>query len=113
MKAYLPLRQVLEALAGGGFSLAHHLPLDTMVTLDLGRLGVLNEADAPITLRAFVRRAKAWSYDRGLPTASISVIEKDRRGGLHAHIALHIPGLLLPLSANSLETCMRSEFINP
>ncbi|QGN55909.1 hypothetical protein [Novosphingobium sp. Gsoil 351] len=85
--------EVLKALAAAEFAAAFALPLDTMVTLDFGRMNLSEPSEARDELQRFVKTANAWLYDRGLPTASIAVVERSMGGNMHAHLAMHVPGM--------------------
>lgn len=85
--------EVLKALAAAQFAAAFALPLDTMVTLDFGRMNIATPREARDELQRFIKNANAWLYDRRLPTASIAVVERSTAGNFHAHLALHVPGM--------------------
>jgi len=86
--------EVLQALAAAEFAAAFLLFLDMMITLDFGRMGIATYQAARDELQRFTKTANAWLYGRGLPTASIAVIERSRTGNFHGHIAMHVPGTL-------------------
>lgn len=85
--------EVLKALAAAQFAAAFALPLDTMVTLDFGRMNIDAPREARNELQRFIKNANAWLYDRRLPTASIAVVERSTAGNFHGHLALHVPGM--------------------
>lgn len=85
--------EVLKALAAAEFAAAFALPLDTMVTLDFGRMNIDAPREARDELQRFIKTANAWLYDRRLPTASIAVVERSTAGNFHGHLAMHVPGM--------------------
>ena len=85
--------EVLNALAAGEFSAAFALYLDVLVTLDFERMGVTSPDEALEELRRFLKAANSWLAERKLPVAWIACVERGRAGSLHAHIALHVPGI--------------------
>jgi hypothetical protein len=69
------------------------LPLDTMVTVDLSRMGIVTAQGAADEVRRFLKCSNDWlSGQRKIPAAWIYAIERGL-GGLHAHIAMHVPGV--------------------
>lgn len=85
--------EVLKALAAAQFAAAFALPLDTMITLDFGRMNIDTPREARGELQRFIKNANAWLYDRRLPAASIGVVERSTSGNFHAHLAIHVPGM--------------------
>lgn len=85
--------EVLKALAAAEFAAAFAFPLDTMVTLDFGRMDIDAPREARHELQRFIKTANAWLYDRRLPTASIAVVERSAAGNFHGHLAMHVPGM--------------------
>lgn len=85
--------EVLKVLAAAEFSAAFSMYLDVLVTLDFGRMGIADPEKARMELQRFLKAANSWLGERGLPVAWVANIERDSKDGLHAHIALHVPGL--------------------
>ncbi len=85
--------EVLKALAAAEFAAAFTLFLDVMVTLDFGRMGIEEPCEARDELQRFLKAANAWLAERHLPVAWMACIERTRTGNLHAHIAIHVPGM--------------------
>lgn len=85
--------EVCRALAAGEFSAAFALYLDVMVTLDFRRMGIEDPLEARDELQRFLKVANAWLAERQLPVAWIACIERAWSGNLHAHIAIHVPGM--------------------
>ena len=69
------------------------LPLDTMITIDLARLGAATAHDATKEVRRFLKCSNDYLYgQRKIPAVWIYAIENGS-GGFHAHIAMHVPGV--------------------
>lgn len=85
--------EVFKGVAAGEFAAASLLYLDVLVTLDFARMGIAESEEARGELQRFLKAANSWLNERRLPVAWLASIECDRKGGLHAHIALHVPGM--------------------
>jgi hypothetical protein len=55
-------------------------------------MGIAEPAEARDELQRFLKVANSWLGERQIPVAWLANIECDRNDGLHAHIALHVPG---------------------
>lgn len=86
--------EVVKTLAAAEFAAACSLCLDVMVTLDFGRMSVVQPVMAKLELNRFLKAANSWLAERSLPVAWIACIERNKAGNLHAHIAMHVPGML-------------------
>lgn len=89
----LGVDRVLEALAAARFAAALFLPLDVLVTVNFSAMGVNDSGEARQELHRFVKAMGSWLNERGLPVVWIAVIERGVSGNLHAHIAVHVPGV--------------------
>lgn len=85
--------RVLEVLAAAQFATAVSLPLDVLVTLNFTAMGVTQAGEARTELQRFLKTMAAWLNERRLPVVWIAAIERGRGGNLHAHIAVHVPGV--------------------
>src|SRR5688500_8312255 len=85
--------EVLKALAAAEFAAAFALPLDVMITIDFGRMAINDPQEAQGELQRFLKAASTWLAERRLPVAWIACIERAQAGNLHAHIAIHVPGM--------------------
>ncbi|MEG8041733.1 hypothetical protein QP164_02635 [Sphingomonas sp. LR59] len=75
------------------FAARWKLPLDTMITIDLARMGVATAQGAASEVRRFLKCSNDYlSGQRKIPAAWIYAIENGA-GGFHAHIAMHVPGV--------------------
>lgn len=84
---------VLKALAAAEFAAAFLLYLDVLVTLDFGGMGITAPKEAHSELKRFLKAMNSWLGERTLPVAWIACIERSTAGSLHAHIAVHVPGM--------------------
>jgi len=88
------ITEVIKGLAAAEFAAAQPLYLDVLVTLDFGRMRIHDAQGAKFELQRFLKAADAWLRERNLPVLWLAAIERDRLGGFHAHIAIHIPPML-------------------
>jgi hypothetical protein len=86
--------RVLEALAAAQFAAAIFLPLDVLVTVNFSAMGVDDADEARRELQRFVKAMGAWLNERCLPVIWIATIERGAGGILHAHVAVHLPGVM-------------------
>jgi hypothetical protein len=89
----LSKEEVLRALASAQFAEALFLYLDVLVTIDLGAMGLAEPEDARGELQRFLKAMGSWLNERALPVVWIACIERAKAGNLHAHIAVHVPGM--------------------
>jgi hypothetical protein len=89
----LSREQVLKALAAGQFSAAAFLYLDVLLTVDFGAMGIAAPDEARIELQRLLKTMNTWLSERKLPVAWIAAIERAKAGNLHAHVAVHVPGM--------------------
>src|SRR5690606_16501052 len=80
-------------LAAAEFAAAFALHLDVLVTLDFGLMGLGDPREVHAELQRFLKAANSWLGERKLPVAWIACIERAQAGNLHAHIAIHVPGI--------------------
>jgi hypothetical protein len=92
-KSDLGANRVLEALAAAQFALAKALPLDVMVTINFTAMGITEADGARTELHRFSKAMGAWLNSRRIPVVWIAAIERGPSGVLHAHIAVHVPGV--------------------
>lgn len=90
----LNVDRVLEAMAAAQFAAAISLPLDVLVTIDFSAMGATQSDEARAELQRFLKTMAAWLNERRLPVVWIASIERGRGGNLHAHIAVHVPGVV-------------------
>lgn len=89
----LSTAEVVKGVAAAEFAAASFLYLDVLVTLDFARMGIAEPAEARDELQRFLKAANSWLGERQIPVAWLANIECDRNDGLHAHIALYVPGM--------------------
>lgn len=90
----LGVDRVLEALVAAQFAATIFLPLDVLVTINFTAMGVTRSDHARAELQRFLKTMAAWLNERRLPVVWIAAIECGTGGILHAHIAVHVPGVV-------------------